>query len=87
MKFEIQQESLQKALRGLEIGADADIVVWDPGATKTISARTHFQNVDFNVFEGMEVEDHVDMMGVARASFNTGGFDYLGPVRSGELTA
>jgi dihydropyrimidinase len=40
----------------LEIGADADIVVWEPGATKTISARTHFQNVDFNVFEGMEVK-------------------------------
>ncbi|MBW1878586.1 MAG: phage tail protein [Deltaproteobacteria bacterium] len=26
--------------------------------------------------EGMEVEDHVDMMGVARASFNTSGFDW-----------
>jgi phage tail-like protein len=26
--------------------------------------------------EGMEVEDHVDMCGVARASFNTGGFDW-----------
>ena len=40
----------------LDVGADADIVVWDPRASKTISARTHFQNVDFNVFEGMEVE-------------------------------
>ncbi|MEE4217784.1 MAG: dihydropyrimidinase [Xanthomonadales bacterium] len=37
-------------------GADADIVVWDPQASKTISARTHFQNVDFNVFEGMQVK-------------------------------
>ncbi len=30
-------------------------MVWDPAATRTISARTHHQNVDFNVFEGMTV--------------------------------
>ena len=39
----------------LEPGADADIVVWDPNQTRTISKETSHQNVDFNIYEGMEV--------------------------------
>jgi len=39
----------------LQAGADADIVVWDPEATRTISAKTHRMNIDFNIYEGMEV--------------------------------
>ena len=36
-------------------GADADIVVWDPKITKTITAKAQKSIIDYNVFEGFEV--------------------------------
>jgi dihydropyrimidinase len=36
-------------------GADADVVVWDPKISKTISAASQKSIIDYNVFEGIEV--------------------------------
>lgn len=50
----------------ITVGADADLVVWDAEASRTVSAKTHHQNIDFNVFEGMELK------GLARHTISQG---------------
>ncbi len=47
-------------------GSDADIVVWDPKAEHTISAKTHHMRVDYSMFEGFRV------IGNARQVFSRG---------------
>jgi dihydropyrimidinase len=53
-------------------GADADIVVWDPKASKTISAKTQMSAIDYNVFEGVKVS------GLPRATISRGEVVYEG---------
>src|SRR4051794_8896380 len=39
----------------LAVGADADVVVFDPERRETISASTHHSKCDYNLYEGTEV--------------------------------
>jgi len=43
----------------IAVGSDADIVIFDPETPHTISADTHHMNVDYNPYEGWEVQGQV----------------------------
>ena len=58
------------------VGADADLVVYDPNATRTISAKTHHMDVDYSCYEGREVRGRSDVV-LSRGSVI---------VRNGEFT-
>ncbi len=40
----------------IQLGADADLVVFDPNFRGTISAKTQLMNVDYSAFEGWQIE-------------------------------
>ncbi|WP_298222405.1 dihydropyrimidinase [Flavobacterium sp.] len=43
----------------IAIESDADIVIFDPNETHTLSAKTHHMNVDYSGYEGWEVKGKV----------------------------
>jgi dihydropyrimidinase len=46
----------------IAVGSDADIVVYDPAATRTISATTHHMDVDYSCYEGRTVQGRSDIV-------------------------
>jgi dihydropyrimidinase len=46
----------------IAVGSDADLLVFDPNRRRTISAATHHMNVDYSIFEGLEVQGTSDLV-------------------------
>ena len=46
----------------IAVGSDADIVVYDPAATRVISAATHHMDVDYSCYEGRSVQGRSDIV-------------------------
>ncbi len=68
----------------ISVGADADILVWDPDKTHTISADTHHMRTDYNVYEGMEVQG-VPVQVYLRGRKIVDGDEWLGSNGSGQF--
>ena len=48
----------------IQVGSDADLVIYDPEYRGTISAETHHMNVDYSGYEGFAVEGRPDTVTV-----------------------
>ena len=59
------------------IGADADLVVYDPKAKHTISAKTHHMDVDYSCYEGREVTGRPEIV-LSRGKVIVDGDEWLG---------
>jgi dihydropyrimidinase len=46
----------------VSIGADADLVVYDPNRVRTISATSHHMDVDYSCYEGRKVQGASDVV-------------------------
>jgi dihydropyrimidinase len=44
----------------LQVGSDADIVIWNLKEKHTISAATHHMNVDYSMYEGITVQGNAE---------------------------
>jgi len=48
----------------IEVGSDADLVVFDPKPRRTLTVRNQLMAVDYNPFEGMAIEGRVETVSV-----------------------
>jgi dihydropyrimidinase len=67
----------------IAVGSDADIVVFDPDTTTTISVDTHHMDVDYSAYEGWEVQGKVETV-LSKGKVIIAGDTYHGSPGDGE---
>lgn len=67
----------------LTIGADADILVWDPDKEHIVGVETSHMHVDYNVYEGMQVRG-MPVQVYLRGKKIVDGAEWLGEEGSGQ---
>ncbi len=67
----------------IQPGADADVVLYDPEATWTISADNHHMNMDYSAYEGFEIQGRVDTV-LSRGKVIIEGGEYRGSKGDGQ---
>jgi dihydropyrimidinase len=68
----------------IAVGSDADLLVYDPNRTHTISATTHHMNVDYSIFEGRAVRGASDVV-MSRGTVLVRDGAWVGPVANGQF--
>ncbi|WP_191561887.1 dihydropyrimidinase [Metabacillus idriensis] len=68
----------------IAVGSDADLVLFDPAAERTISAETHHMAVDYNAFEGIKVTGEPVSV-LSRGEFVVRDKQFIGRAGSGKF--
>ncbi|MBA2662865.1 MAG: dihydropyrimidinase [Bradymonadaceae bacterium] len=68
----------------IQLGSDADLVVYDKEHRSTISAKTHHMNIDYNPFEGYEVKGRCALVTV-RGTVQVRDGEFVGKKGIGKL--
>jgi len=68
----------------IAVGSDADLLVYDPNRTHTISATTHHMNVDYSIFEGRAVQGASDVV-MSRGTVLVRDGAWVGPTANGQF--
>ena len=68
----------------IQLGSDADLVIYDPHYRGQLSAATHLMNIDYNAFEGWTIEGRPSVVTV-RGEVAVRDGTFVGTVGRGRL--
>ena len=70
----------------IQIGSDADLVIYDPNYSGTISAKTQLMAVDYSAFEGWEIKGRPSVVTV-RGKVQARDGEFVGTIGRGQFLA